>query len=91
MSANSDTFRRTTSPATVERPNVAVDETKGITVMLDSEKSDKTRQKNAIDWAKAESLKGAGWSFKAIAEELGISYNTVYAHFNPIKKPGKEG
>jgi hypothetical protein len=26
-----------------------------------------------------------------IAEELGISYNTVYAHFNPVKKPGKEG
>ena len=91
MSASSDTFKVTTSPAVIARPNVAVDETKGITVMLDSEKADKSRQKNKIDWAKAESLNGAGWSFKMIAEEMGISYNTVYAHFNPVKKPGKEG
>lgn len=48
------------------------------------------RHKGRIDWPKAESLKKAGWSFKAIAEELGLTYQTVYSHFNPAKKTGKE-
>ena len=52
--------------------------------------ADSTRRKGSIDWPKADSLKAAGWSFKAIAEELGTTYQTVYSHFNPAKKPGKE-
>lgn len=39
-----------------------------------------------LDWAKADALKEAGWNYSAIAEEIGATYQGVYAHFNPAKK-----
>lgn len=48
------------------------------------ETADKTPAKR-IDWPKAEALKKAGWSYKAIAEEIGSTYATVYAHFKAEK------
>lgn len=41
-----------------------------------------TRKKRvAIDWAKAEACRKAGWDYMKIADELGCSYATVYKHF----------
>ena len=34
-----------------------------------------------VDWPKAEALKAAGWTNKAIAEELGCNPVTVGVHF----------
>ena len=34
-----------------------------------------------VDWPKAEALKAAGWTNKAIAEELGCNPITVSNHF----------
>lgn len=48
------------------------------------ETADKTPAKR-IDWPKAEALKKAGWSIKAIAAEIGSTYATVYAHFKDDK------
>lgn len=79
MSAYGDTFE---TPET-KRPPVETATPKAPPALGD-------RHKGRIDWPKAESLKKAGWSFKAIAEELGLTYQTVYSHFNPAKKPGKE-
>lgn len=79
MSANSDTFETPEA----KRPPVETATPKAPPALGD-------RHKGRIDWPKAESLKKAGWSFKAIAEELGLTYQTVYSHFNPAKKPGKE-
>ncbi len=33
-----------------------------------------------VDWAKAKALRDAGWSYKAIGEELHVSDVTVRAH-----------
>lgn len=48
------------------------------------ETADKTPAKR-IDWPKAEALKKAGWSIKAIAAEIGSTYATVYGHFKSEK------
>lgn len=58
---------------------------------VNAEAPEKTRPmpKRDIDWPKADSLRNAGWSFKAIAEELRTTYQTVYSHFNPVKRSEK--
>ena len=38
-------------------------------------------EKKRIDWKKAEACRRAGWSIKAIAEEIGCTDAAVYAHF----------
>ena len=39
------------------------------------------RKRTKVDWGKAEACRKAGWDFVKIADELGVSYNTVYTHF----------
>ena len=38
-------------------------------------------KRKLVDWPKAEALKAAGWTNKAIAEELGCNPVTVGVHF----------
>ena len=42
----------------------------------------KEKKTKKIDWPKAEACRKAGWDYTKIADELGCSYATVYAHFN---------
>lgn len=39
-----------------------------------------------VDWPKAEALKAAGWTQKAIADELGIHEATVSKHFRELRE-----
>ena len=39
-------------------------------------------KKTAVDWAKAKALRDAGWTYKKIGDELGVSDVTVAAHLN---------
>ena len=39
-------------------------------------------KKPGVDWAKAKALRDAGWSYKKIGDELGVSDVTVAAHLN---------
>lgn len=36
--------------------------------------------KREVDWAKAQALRNAGWSYKKIGDELGVADVTVAAH-----------
>lgn len=51
-----------------------------------AKKSDEPKKKE-IDWPKAEALMKAGWGMRAIAEELGTNYQTIYAR---LRKKAKE-
>ena len=42
----------------------------------------KESAKKEVDWAKAEALRKAGWSYDKIGEELGVSGVTVSTHLN---------
>ena len=55
----------------------------------DPAKETRPMPRRNIDWKKAESLQAAGWNYKAIAEEIGTTYQTVYSHFNAISKKPK--
>ena len=39
------------------------------------------KKRKPIDWGKAEACRKAGWDFRQIADELSVSYNTIYQHF----------
>lgn len=38
-----------------------------------------------LDWGRAMALRKAGWSYKAIGEELGCADVTVAAHLKPLE------
>lgn len=42
----------------------------------------KPAPKKKVDWAKAAALRKAGWSYKKIGDELGVSDVTVAVHLN---------
>lgn len=44
------------------------------------------KPRKAIDWGKAKALRDAGWTYKAIADELGVSDVTIAAHLNKSAK-----
>lgn len=44
------------------------------------------KPRKVVDWGKAKALRGAGWTYKAIADELGVSDVTVAAHLNKSVK-----
>lgn len=48
------------------------------------------KKRKAIDWPKAEALKAAGWTQKAIADELGIHEVTVGKHFREQNEAARE-
>lgn len=44
------------------------------------------KPRKVVDWGKAKALRDAGWTYKAIADELGVSDVTVAAHLNKSVK-----
>lgn len=44
------------------------------------------KPRKAIDWGKAKALRDAGWTYKAIADELGVSLITVSKHLEEAVK-----
>ena len=44
------------------------------------------KPKKAADWGKAKALRDAGWTYKAIADELGVSLITVSKHLEEAAK-----
>ena len=46
----------------------------------------KRKPRKSVDWGKAKALRDAGWTYKAIADELGVSLITVSKHLEEAAK-----
>lgn len=62
--------------------NLLADEpiVKAMNALTNDVKPQPKKKRVKVDWAKAKALRDAGWKYKEIADELGVSLVTVANH-----------